>query len=254
MPRPCWPERPAGGVRRPATARPCPAGTARVTSPRPGDHRAAVARRPTAAHPVRGDGRRRVRARPTRRGARHLPSMPTTRIYFDAAEATPVLHRGGHRPAAGELPHGRVAGFLRRDADQHRCLPRAGPRLPCRVRPRHRSLGDRERGQRRLDRSYPVRGGETDHRVPRGLGAGPTAGAHPLRQCRLRGRARRAGPAGLLPPLRPTGRPCGLRYVFLSYYEDSCGGTRPSVAAWTGSFRPCMPSTRTPGSGSARSA
>jgi hypothetical protein len=28
----------------------------------------------------------------------------------------------------------------------------------------------------------------------------------------------------------------GLRYVFLSYYEDQCGGARPSVAAWTRYF------------------
>jgi hypothetical protein len=29
----------------------------------------------------------------------------------------------------------------------------------------------------------------------------------------------------------------GLRYVFLSYYEDSCGGIRPTAAAWSGYFR-----------------
>jgi hypothetical protein len=29
----------------------------------------------------------------------------------------------------------------------------------------------------------------------------------------------------------------GLGYVFLSYYEDQCGGRRPSAAAWTSYFR-----------------
>jgi hypothetical protein len=29
----------------------------------------------------------------------------------------------------------------------------------------------------------------------------------------------------------------GLSYVFLSYYEDQCGGIRPSVGTWTGYFR-----------------
>jgi hypothetical protein len=35
----------------------------------------------------------------------------------------------------------------------------------------------------------------------------------------------------------PAGVRDGLGYVFLSYYEDQCGGRRPAAAAWTGYFR-----------------
>jgi hypothetical protein len=166
---------------------------------------------------------------------------------ISAMGAAVVLLASGAYPRGPVAPHGRplprtlygvtaddVSG-LNQMVMSSRHLARRG--LPRRFRRRHRHLGDRQRGQRELDGTLPGRRGEADGRLSRGRRPAPAHRPHPVRQHRMRGRARRAEPLGFSRRYVPAAVRAGIGYVFLSYYEDACGNRRPSARTWTAYFR-----------------
>ena len=214
-----------------------PAGTPRVTSTRPGDHRAGAAagRLPRTLFGVTADDVSGLAGLVA--GARHLPSMPTTRVYFDAAEPPRYYTAAvtALRPVSylmGELLDSSNEAHISTDAYRARVrayLAAFGRDIDI------WEIGNEVNGN--WTGPYPLVEAKltTAYREVSALGR--------LSALTLYDNAGCGDGRGELSPLAfsrryvPSDVRAGLRYVFLSYYEDSCGGARPSVAAWTGSFR-----------------
>jgi hypothetical protein len=170
-------------------------------------------------------------------GARHLPRRPVTRIYFDATEPP-----GSYAAAVTALrPVSYLMGELLDSSDEAHISVDA---YRARVRAYLATLGD--------DIDLWEIGNEVN-----GNWTGPYATVEAKLTTAYREVSARGEPTALtlyynvgcgdgpaeLSPLAfsqryvPPSVRAGLRYVFLSYYEDDCSGLRPTVAEWTGYFR-----------------
>jgi hypothetical protein len=170
-------------------------------------------------------------------GARHLPDRPVTRLYFDAAE--PPAYYGGAVTALRPVSY--LMGELLDSSDEARISLAA-----YRVRVRAYlaafgrdidlwEIGNEVNGdwtgpyatvEAKLTAAY---GEVSAQGEPTALTLSYNAGCGD-------------GPAELSPlafsrRYVPPSVRAGLRYVFLSYYEDDCGGIRPTAAVWTAYFR-----------------
>jgi hypothetical protein len=167
---------------------------------------------------------------------RHLPAMPTTRIYFDVTEPARF-----YATAVRELrPVSYLMGELLDSSDETRISAAA-------YRARVRSYLGAFAGQIDLwEIGNEVNGSWT--------GRYPVASAklteayqqvtawHKRTALTLYDNAGCGDGAAELSPLAfsrryvPAAVRDGLDYVFLSYYEDDCHGIRPSAATWTAYF------------------
>ena len=170
-------------------------------------------------------------------GARHLARMPVTRLYLDVRLGPPAYAAAVRalRPVSylmGELLDSSdeasvsAAAYARRVSAY---LAAFGSRVDI------WEIGNEVNGN--WAGPYPVVAAKlvTAYRL--------VAGRHLRSALTLYYDAGCGNGPGELDPLAfsrryvPAGVRDGLGYVFLSYYEDQCGGRRPSAAAWTGYFR-----------------
>jgi hypothetical protein len=167
---------------------------------------------------------------------RHLPGMPTTRIYFDVNE--PARY---YSTAVRELrPVSYLMGELLDSADETRISPAA---YQARVRS---YLGAFASQIDLWEIGNEVNGGWTGRypAVSAKLAEAyqQVTARHERTALTLYDDAGCGDGAGELGPLAfsrryvPAAVRDGLDYLFLSYYEDDCHGIRPTAAAWTAYF------------------
>jgi hypothetical protein len=169
-------------------------------------------------------------------GAQSLPDIPTTRIYFDVRE--PASYYAALVDAL--QPRSYLMGELLDSSDERRIGTHA---LDKRVKSFLATFGNKidvwEVGNEvngnwtgryrvvasKLIGAYDAvsaAGGRTALTLYYNVGCGD--GASEL------------DPLSFSSKYVPSTVRSGLNYVFLSYYEDSCGGIRPSATAWTAYF------------------
>lgn len=170
-------------------------------------------------------------------GARHLPVMPVTRLYFDVTRSP-----GYYAAAVTALrPASYLMGELLDSSDEmHISVVAYRARVRAYLTAFGRDIDLWEIGNEvNGDWTGPYATVEakltTAYREV-------SAQGNPMALTLSYNVACGNGPAELSPlafsrRYVPPSVRAGLRYVFLSYYEDECGGIRPSAAVWTAYFR-----------------
>ncbi len=138
--------------------------------------------------------------------SRHLPKMPTTRIYFDVKQPA----RYYARAVAALRPVSYLMGELLDSSDERHISTRA---YGMRVKSYLAAFRDE------ID-LWEI-GNEVKLYYNNGCGDG----------------APELDPVAFSRKYVPQAVRTGLDYVLLSYYEDNCHGTRPTAATWTSYFR-----------------
>lgn len=169
--------------------------------------------------------------------SRHLPAMPTTRIYFDVSQPPeyyaaavkrlhPVSYLMGELLDSSDETSIGVAAYAKRTRAY---LDAFGTTIDI------WEIGNEVNGN--WTGPYPVVAAKLEaayHEV---------AARHLRTALTLYDNAGCGDGPGELSPLDfsrryvPRAVRAGLNYVFLSYYEDECGNIRPPVRAWTAYFR-----------------
>lgn len=168
--------------------------------------------------------------------ARHLPSMPTTRVYFDVKEPPryylpaitqlhPVSYVMGDLLDSSDETHVGVAAFNRRVKAYLRTL---GPRVDL------WEIGNEVNG----NWTGPYRSVEVKlTEAYEDVAAARRASALTLYYDIGCGDGSSGlGPVSFTERYVPPRVRMGLHYVFLSYYEDECNGRRPAARPWTRYF------------------
>ncbi len=169
--------------------------------------------------------------------SRHLPKMPTTRIYFDVKQPA----RYYARAVAALRPVSYLMGELLDSSDERHISTRAyGMRVKSYLAAFRDEIdlweiGNEVNGnwtgpystvEAKLTEAYrevAAEGGRTVLTLYYNNGCGD--GAPEL------------DPVAFSRKYVPQAVRTGLDYVLLSYYEDNCHGTRPTAATWTSYFR-----------------
>ena len=168
---------------------------------------------------------------------RHLPERPVTRLYFDAAQP-PAAYAAAVRALR---PVSYLMGELLDSSDEAGVgVVAYGRRVRAYLDAFGSSVDVWEVGNE-VNGDWTGPYPQVEAKLAEAYGQ--VAARHLPTALTLYYNAGCGDGAGELDPVAfsrkyvPAGVRDGLSYVFLSYYEDACGGARPSAAAWTAYFR-----------------
>jgi hypothetical protein len=167
----------------------------------------------------------------------HLGKTPTARIYFDTAQPAssylaevralrPVSYLMGELLDSSDEPHISVAGYKARVRSY---LSLFGSNIDL------WEIGNEVNGN--WVGSYPTARAKLADAYEEVSAAGGRTALTLYYNVGCDDGPRELGPLAFSERYVPQSVRRGLGYVFLSYYEDNCGGLRPSAATWTAYFR-----------------